>query len=76
MTLGLQDFAGTGIYAGEYIVATKNFDSGAQPSRRGRQAEADRRSGLGTSGVQRLHRQYFRHPAGVCCRRYRGRIGL
>jgi len=24
-TLGLQDFAGTGIYAGEYIVATKNF---------------------------------------------------
>ena len=25
ITLGLQDFAGTGIYAGEYIVATKNF---------------------------------------------------
>lgn len=24
-TLGLQDFAGTGIYAGEYIVATKRF---------------------------------------------------
>lgn len=25
VTLGLQDFAGTGVYAGEYIVATKNF---------------------------------------------------
>lgn len=29
VTLGLQDFAGTGIYAGEFIVATKNF-SGAR----------------------------------------------
>lgn len=27
LTLGLQDFAGTGIYAGEYIAATKNFTS-------------------------------------------------
>lgn len=27
LTLGLQDFAGTGIYAGEYIVATKGFDT-------------------------------------------------
>ncbi|MQQ09554.1 YjbH domain-containing protein [Epibacterium sp. SM1979] len=26
VTVGLQDFAGTGIYAGEYIAATKNFD--------------------------------------------------
>lgn len=26
ITVGLQDFAGTGIYAGEYLVATKNFD--------------------------------------------------
>lgn len=25
ITLGLQDFAGTGVYAGEYIVATKNL---------------------------------------------------
>jgi hypothetical protein len=25
VTLGLQDFAGTGVYAGEYIVATKKF---------------------------------------------------
>jgi len=25
VTLGLQDFAGTGVYAGEYIVATKRF---------------------------------------------------
>lgn len=25
ITVGLQDFAGTGIYAGEYVVATKNF---------------------------------------------------
>lgn len=28
VTVGLQDFAGTGIYAGEYLAATKNF---AQP---------------------------------------------
>ncbi|WP_328593422.1 YjbH domain-containing protein [Tritonibacter aquimaris] len=27
LTVGLQDFAGTGIYASEYIVATKNFDT-------------------------------------------------
>jgi Exopolysaccharide biosynthesis protein YbjH len=27
LTLGLQDFAGTGIYAGEYIVATKGFET-------------------------------------------------
>lgn len=27
ITLGLQDFAGTGIYAGEYIVATKSFET-------------------------------------------------
>jgi hypothetical protein len=27
LALGLQDFAGTGIYAGEYIVATKGFDT-------------------------------------------------
>lgn len=27
ITLGLQDFAGTGIYASEYIVATKNFET-------------------------------------------------
>ena len=27
VTVGLQDFAGTGIYAGEYIVATKGFDT-------------------------------------------------
>lgn len=26
VTVGLQDFAGTGIYAGEYFVATKNFE--------------------------------------------------
>ncbi|WP_237267620.1 YjbH domain-containing protein [Sulfitobacter alexandrii] len=26
LTVGLQDFAGTGIYAGEYVVATKTFD--------------------------------------------------
>ena len=26
LSVGLQDFAGTGIYAAEYIVATKNFD--------------------------------------------------
>ncbi len=30
VTVGLQDFAGTGIYAGEYVVATKTFDGGAR----------------------------------------------
>ncbi len=30
ITVGLQDFAGTGIYAGEYVVATKNLDGGAR----------------------------------------------
>lgn len=29
ITLGLQDFAGTGIYAGEYLVATKTFQTPA-----------------------------------------------
>ncbi|QPM92568.1 YjbH domain-containing protein [Pseudooceanicola algae] len=28
VTIGLRDFGGTGIYASEYVVATKNFDSG------------------------------------------------
>jgi len=31
LTLGLQDFAGTGIYAGEFIAATKNFSGGRVP---------------------------------------------
>ncbi|KEJ90742.1 YjbH domain-containing protein [Sulfitobacter donghicola] len=31
VTLGLQDFAGTGIYAGEFIAATKNFSGGFLP---------------------------------------------
>lgn len=35
VTVGLQDFAGTGIYAGEYIVATKNFDTPALSHRGG-----------------------------------------
>lgn len=30
VTVGLQDFAGTGIYAGEYIVATKTFEGRAR----------------------------------------------
>lgn len=30
VTVGLQDFAGTGIYAGEYVVATKSFDGVAR----------------------------------------------
>ncbi len=29
ITVGLQDFAGTGIYSGEFIAATKNFDTPA-----------------------------------------------
>lgn len=34
VTIGLQDFVGTGIYAGEYIVATKQFDApGRLPGR-------------------------------------------
>ncbi len=39
LTLGLQDFAGTGIYAGEYIVATKTFATpawGGGPGQEGR----------------------------------------
>ncbi|MEP1767367.1 MAG: YjbH domain-containing protein [Sulfitobacter sp.] len=31
LTLGLQDFAGTGIYAGEFVAATKNFSGGRVP---------------------------------------------
>tara|TARA_R110002049_G_scaffold117332_2_gene270578 strand:+ start:170302 stop:172479 length:2178 start_codon:yes stop_codon:yes gene_type:complete len=31
VTIGLQDFAGTGIYAGEYVVATKTFDGASIP---------------------------------------------
>lgn len=31
LTIGLQDFAGTGIYAGEFIAATKNFSGGRIP---------------------------------------------
>lgn len=31
VSVGLQDFAGTGIYAGEYIAATKNFSGGRIP---------------------------------------------
>lgn len=34
VTIGLQDFAGTGVYAGEYIVATKSFDTPALGSGR------------------------------------------
>lgn len=30
VTVGLQDFAGTGIYAGEYVVATKTFEGGTR----------------------------------------------
>jgi len=30
VTVGLQDFAGTGIYAGEYVVATKTFEGGGR----------------------------------------------
>ena len=33
VTVGLQDFAGTGIYAGEYVVATKSFEGGRLPGR-------------------------------------------
>jgi len=33
ITVGLQDFAGTGIYAGEYIVATKTFSGGRIPGK-------------------------------------------
>lgn len=33
VAVGLQDFAGTGIYAGEYVVATKTFDGARLPGR-------------------------------------------
>ena len=45
VTLGLQDFAGTGIYAGEYIVATKGFDTPAMGS--GRLGRLKLSAGLG-----------------------------
>ncbi len=31
LSVGLQDFAGTGIYAGEFVAATKNFSGGRIP---------------------------------------------
>lgn len=33
VTVGLQDFAGTGIYSGEFVAATKNFSGGQIPGR-------------------------------------------
>lgn len=33
LTFGLQDFAGTGIYSGEFIAATKNFSGGRFPGK-------------------------------------------
>lgn len=45
LVLGLQDFAGTGINAGEYIVATKTF--ALPPSRFGRNGQLKITGGLG-----------------------------
>jgi len=42
VTLGLQDFAGTGVYAGEYIVATKGFQLPALGPGRGTSRVAGR----------------------------------
>ncbi|MGJ8543826.1 MAG: YjbH domain-containing protein [Sulfitobacter sp.] len=33
VTIGLQDFAGTGVYSGEFIAATKNFESARIPGK-------------------------------------------
>lgn len=48
VTIGLQDFAGTGIYAAEYIVATKTFD---RPFRFGGQIRVTAGLGWGRLGA-------------------------
>ncbi|MFL4469156.1 YjbH domain-containing protein [Tateyamaria armeniaca] len=48
VTIGLQDFAGTGIYASEYIVATKTFD---RPFRFGRSLKVTAGLGWGRLGT-------------------------
>lgn len=47
VALGLQDFAGTGIYAGEYIVATKTFATPGWGARAGQDGQLKLTAGLG-----------------------------
>jgi len=47
ITLGLQDFVGTGIYAGEYIVATKNFEVPGWGARAGQAGKLKLTAGIG-----------------------------
>ncbi|MDK3074532.1 YjbH domain-containing protein [Sedimentitalea sp. JM2-8] len=47
VTLGLQDFVGTGVYAGEYIVATKTFATPGWGARAGQGGTLKLTGGLG-----------------------------
>ncbi len=47
LTLGLQDFVGTGIYAGEYLVATKTFATPSWGGRAGRDGQLRLSAGIG-----------------------------
>lgn len=47
ITLGLQDFVGTGIYAGEYIVATKQFETPGWGGRIGEPGRLKLTAGIG-----------------------------
>ena len=47
ITLGLQDFVGTGVYAGEYIVATKTFDTPSWGGRAGQRGVLKVTGGIG-----------------------------
>lgn len=47
ITLGLQDFAGTGVYAAEYLVATKSFSTPGWGARAGQGGQVKLTAGIG-----------------------------
>ena len=53
ITIGLQDFAGTGVYSAEYLVATKNF---TQPLTLPGIVKVTAGLGWGRFGVKRINR--------------------
>lgn len=63
ITLGLQDFVGTGIYAGEYIVATKTFDAAAGTSRLPGRLKVSAGLGWGRLGSHGSFASYGNRPA-------------
>jgi hypothetical protein len=63
ITLGLQDFVGTGIYAGEYIVATKTFDTGRNTRWLAGQLKASAGLGWGRLGSHGSFASYGNRPA-------------